>query len=426
MEKGALFQPPPPYKDADDVFYSHGLAQASHCTPHVAPLDPQALSYSALTDERRLHIRRLYDLLRLMLLRHDYLRASRCLHILMHAYEWRPPELWKIGLQVTLLANTDHTPLRYLKQISRTRPSLRPHVLPLLIRELIYAEDYKGAHEELTSVVSAHPYRRNPQLHTYLGLLTLYLGQDHVVQCSKADTRSKTNGSLGHVPYRTSVPSAASQAPASTLRSARLHFENAVKIGSRCITSQFFPYVHRVQQHALRTAKLQKRAMRHRQRVWTSFRQLGWVFGSDIPVSLSPASEPDTTSPPSPISSETPTLPPSDFFGLDTTFNDSDSDPPTPAMDSISEGPSLPPSAPVSREITPEPSLATEDDPAEELPLDAPTLEMHAARWAVHVAQVYLDQARLCQARLMTNNSFPARTLHAQFHDMHRMPDAHR
>lgn len=95
-------------------------------------------------------------------------------------------------------------------------------------------------------------------------------------------------------------------------------------------------------------------------------------------------------------------------------------------MDSISEGPSLPPSAPVSREITPEPSLATEDDPAEELPLDAPTLEMHAARWAVHVAQVYLDQARLCQARLMTNNSYPARTLHAQFHDMHRMPDAHR
>lgn len=122
--QAALFQPPPAYMDSDDYVYTHGLVPQSYLTPNSDPLDPRAVNTKAVADVRRQHVRRLYDLLQLMLLRRDTARAARCLRLLMNAKEWRPIELWKMGLEVAMLPGSARQPLRYLQQLARTRAVL--------------------------------------------------------------------------------------------------------------------------------------------------------------------------------------------------------------------------------------------------------------------------------------------------------------
>ena len=131
------------------------------------------------------------------------------------------------------------TALRYLLRVSRTRTTLRPYTIVFLIREWILAGQYQRAHEELTSIIGAYPYRHQPQLHTYLGLLTLYLGNVDEAECSDSDSSS----SIPHVPMRL-----AKQVPHHVQRSARLHFENAIKVAPRYMAKQTAICKHRLRQ----------------------------------------------------------------------------------------------------------------------------------------------------------------------------------
>lgn len=167
-EDAALFQPPPPYKDEYEIIYSHALPHATYrADPGASPSG--APSYRALTDQRRAHLRRVHDLLHLMLLRRDGPRAARCLRILMRAYEWRPLELFKLGMLVAGMPGCTGDRLAYLGRISRTRTHLvrrcssvrsvltlqRPYVLPHLVLELIAAERYVEAREEMEKYAAA-------------------------------------------------------------------------------------------------------------------------------------------------------------------------------------------------------------------------------------------------------------------------------
>ena len=79
----------------------------------------------------------------------------------MLAPEWRPIELWKLGLEVAAMPGNEPTaPLRYLQRISRTRTVLvgilliqRPYIVPHLVRELIAANCYEEALETVNEYV---------------------------------------------------------------------------------------------------------------------------------------------------------------------------------------------------------------------------------------------------------------------------------
>ena len=408
MESTALFQPPPPYKDDLDVTYTHGVPSISYFTPHTDPLCTYISSEASLTDQRRQHVRRLYDLLQLMLLRQDLERASRCLHMLLMCQEWRPIELWKLGLQVAWLSDDEQVALHYTQRIMRSRTNVRPYALVFLVRELIKDGQYQRAHEELTSVIASFPYRHHPQLHTYLGLLTLFLG----TSTSSPGTQEASVSIL--------APTlAVSSVPFSVQKAARLHFENAIKVAPRYLHLQSAVVRHRLRQHEKRLSSLRGKAVRHTNRMWNAMKEAGWIFRNDesVPSATRPAPSQETdqdsdSSSPARIMPSSPTLPHTDFFGLDSHFtssseseSDTDASLGTPMATTASEGPSLPPSTAPSRDVTPQP---TEDEDVERdtIALSSTELsdqkELHfpipAVSWAVHISTLYLEVVRCVHA----------------------------
>lgn len=400
MDATALFQPPQPTKDGLDVQYLHGIAPQSYLTPFTAPLDPSAVSHAAWTDQRRRHMRRVYDLLHLQLLRGDAERALRCLQILLASPEWKPVELWKMGLWVATLSEQEDEALQYLHRLSRTRSTLRPYAFPLLIREMIAQGHYEQAHESLSSMISAYPYRHYPHLHTYMGLLTLYLNTDEASHEDSVPTGD---------PWVPSRVLAATSASAVSL--AQHHFENAVKVAPRYTNWQSRLAQQRVQIHHARQEKLRKNAVRYRTTMWARLKLQGRVFrGPDIDslsdkrttadsTSSASSEEYETGAPSSPGVQHEASLPETDFFGLDMNFDsdaESDASPLSPSTAGLSEGPSLPPSVSASRHGTPSSSTSEEED-APPLPSPAPTMPhtLLYVTWAVHVAKAYLAMVRI-------------------------------
>lgn len=250
-----------------------------------------------------------------------------------------------------------------------------------------------GTRRTSPSVIAAYPYRHNPQLHAYLGLLTLYLG----ALSPTADTAS---------PY-TSLLAPTDTTPAvspSVRRSARLHFENAVKVASRYMAMQNFAFQHRMRMHTQRHARLSRFAANHRERMWRSLREEGWIFGQDTPEPT-PAqrSTPPTEDTEEESEADEGTLPQASYFTLESevesgfTSDDPDSSPPPGTV----EGPApLPRDSP--RTTTPE--LTEEGVP--EAPEDAPEIHLPSVQWSVHVAQLYLESVR--------PHTYPARALWPQ------------
>lgn len=422
----ALFQPPPPYKDDHDITYTHGVPTLSHCVPHTEPLDEKAVSHFALMDQQRQHMRRVYDLLHVSLLRHDIARAMRCFLILLHSKEWRPIELWSIGLKIANMDPRNDTALKYLLRISRTRTTLRPYTHTFLIREWIRAGYYQRAHEELSSIIGAFPYRHLPPLHTYLGLLTLYLGNE------PSNDYETTRPDIPHAP----TALCANAAPA-VQRTAKFHFENAVKVAPRYLAQQKAIYRHRLKQHKARIDKIKIRASRHRARLWKKLRQYGWVFRDDTLQDLDvddheSESDPeaggdDASPPPSHIADSPETRFMSDYFDLaaDMTLHSDDTStentsPPYLSTD-VSEGPSLPESAVTSRDVTPEVHEARSDidfenddcvlaDDHAPCNHSALTLTIPSITWSLHVAHACLAMVRLIYIFLflLTNVQLPS------------------
>lgn len=400
MEPTALFQPPIEYKDEYNILYTHANPLQSYYTPHTDPLDERVVRQYSLQDQRRLHIRRTFDLLQLMLLRHDMDRAGRCLNILLKSQEWRPLELWKWGLQViTLSDGEDDLALQYLQRISRTRPVLRPFTLPFLIREWIVNGNYQKAHEELTNVITSYPHRQNPQLHTYLGLLTLYAASAHASFPEKNDSPSPL------VPA--SIPA---DFPVQALQTARVHFENAIKMAPKYHQSRNHVIHYRAIRHNRRLRRLKSKAKSHRHRLWNQLKHAGWMFREASPESAALFQLPPVSSDDSPLDEplrappETSTLPPSDFYGLASDFNDgSDLHSESDSCDSFSapddtftEGPAPPPSVPSDYPTSPTRENSDVETESLEEGVLAPsiTVSIPAVTWSVHVAQIYLHMVR--------------------------------
>lgn len=376
----ALFQPPPPYKDDHDITYSHSLPSLTHCAPHTEPYDENSVSYSSLTDQHRQHMRRVHDLLHLSLLRRDHKRAVRCFVLLLRSQDWRPIELWKFGLRIACMDAHNDAAQKYLLRISRTRTVLRPYSLAFFIRECIRNGNYQRAHEELSGIITSFPYRLHPQLHTYLGLLTLYIGH------------AEPDEHFHDIPHMNT----SFHVPPGVKRTAKFHFENAVKVAPRYMAHQSALCKHRFKQHFHRMDRFRRRARQHRARLWKKLRQFGWVFCDDTAWTFQTNQDQEDDS--SDYMEDLPdsaALPSSDYFGLasDLPFpsDESDTESASAGETEVSEGPSLPESAMTSRNVTPEPVASSESEPEDAIGPDSTfPVAVPAVQCCVHVATTCL------------------------------------
>ncbi|KIK04643.1 hypothetical protein K443DRAFT_404091 [Laccaria amethystina LaAM-08-1] len=129
---------------------------------------------------RKVHIRRLYDILQLSLQRNDFLRAKRAWAILARCKEMNWKSMWTTGLEL-LGEGVDSacTPRRldYLRSMMLQHPDEREAILQELIFYLVLSGKCRDALDELELYLPSFPYQDNPVFHTYAGLISLYLAQ---------------------------------------------------------------------------------------------------------------------------------------------------------------------------------------------------------------------------------------------------------
>ncbi|KAI0050181.1 hypothetical protein FA95DRAFT_1555881 [Auriscalpium vulgare] len=128
---------------------------------------------------RKIHIKRLYDIVQLSMQRGDLARARRAFAILAQCKEVAWKDLWKTGL--SLLGDsptaTDHKRLDFLRTMLLQHPDERLAILQELILLLITSGRDREALDELELYLPSLPYSDNPVLHTYAGLICLHLAQ---------------------------------------------------------------------------------------------------------------------------------------------------------------------------------------------------------------------------------------------------------
>lgn len=266
-------------------------------------------------------------------------------------------------------------------------------MLPHLVRELIAAGRYQDAMEETNryafishSVIASYPYRHNPQLHTYLGLLTLYFG----TLTASHDTQDTPGPSL-HVPVNV-----VACVPDSVRRTAQLHFENAVKVAEKYTDLQNYAFRHRMRMHEQRQAKLTKLAKTHREQMWRSMRDSGWVFG-DMDASMPTAAVHASPEPPGEPGSDSENemrLPHASYFSLESEVESGFDSVSPPPFHGVPEGPDAPPAE--ARATTPEVDHDTLPPPPGD-PQTLPSLQIASVQWSLHVSKLYLDFVRSFQ-----------------------------
>ncbi|KAJ7590792.1 hypothetical protein C8J56DRAFT_542986 [Mycena floridula] len=175
---------------------------------------------------RKVHIRRLYDVLQLCIHNGDISRARRAWAILVRCKEIDWINMWPTAL---VLLDHDSSP-EFLKEImlqhatevgcpslviaiSILIPRQREVILQELVLRLIAAGKHREALDELELYLPAFPYQDNPVLHLYAGLVTLYLAQP-------ASSESSYNTSF--------------------LRDAQVHFEHAKALDKDNSVAQSF------------------------------------------------------------------------------------------------------------------------------------------------------------------------------------------
>ncbi|CAD6930568.1 unnamed protein product [Tilletia controversa] len=241
------FLPPYPATRGERVFNysrSHTLSQQPSANSHARPASATQIPL------RLQHLRKVFDILHLSLLRGDGPRAARALRLLVRSKEWRHAELWRYGLAVAgLLArdaslegttttnggrddSSEHAEsstsrqvqlkqaeeaatnrrLAYLRGLYRAKPALRSEVLVDIVYELIELKRYDEAMREIEYVLDSHPFRNNPSLHLLAGILTLESGsQAH-----------------GFPRAHASSPSALAELPSAVRRAAEHHFRRTL------------------------------------------------------------------------------------------------------------------------------------------------------------------------------------------------------
>ncbi|KAI0787028.1 hypothetical protein BC629DRAFT_1288495 [Irpex lacteus] len=138
---------------------------------------------------RKVHIRRLYDVLQLSLHRGDIERARRAWCILIRCKELDWMALWRIGVLLASAGANGETRydeghdsetaerLEYLSTMMRHHSEEREAIFQEFVLLLIKSAQYERALDELELYLPSPPYQDNPVLHLYAGLLCLYLAQ---------------------------------------------------------------------------------------------------------------------------------------------------------------------------------------------------------------------------------------------------------
>ncbi|KAI0352984.1 hypothetical protein OH77DRAFT_1458850 [Trametes cingulata] len=137
------------------------------------------------TTARKLHIRRLFDVLHLSLQRQDWHRAKRAWAILARCKEVQWKTLWRTSLLLLSegdeldedQVSSDSERVGFLTIMMRQYPEERESILRELVLRLIRSGMYTRAMEELDLYLPSYPYQDNPVLHVYAGLIALYLAQ---------------------------------------------------------------------------------------------------------------------------------------------------------------------------------------------------------------------------------------------------------
>ncbi|TFK94655.1 hypothetical protein K466DRAFT_245788 [Polyporus arcularius HHB13444] len=143
-----------------------------------------SLNAKQLTTARKVHIRRLYDILQLCIQRHDWVRAKRAWAILARCREVDWKVMWRTSVLLLgegdpdtndVQANEDR--VRFLSLMMRQHPDERESILKELVLRLIHSGMYRRAMGELDLYLPSYPYQDNPVLHVYAGLVAIHLAQ---------------------------------------------------------------------------------------------------------------------------------------------------------------------------------------------------------------------------------------------------------
>ncbi|KAI0335616.1 hypothetical protein GY45DRAFT_1240454 [Cubamyces sp. BRFM 1775] len=133
---------------------------------------------------RKLHIRRVFDVLNLCIQRRDWPRARRAWAILARCKEVDWKEMWRTSLLLLGetgneddLGHSHEDRVSFLTVMMRQHPEERESILKELVLHLIQLGMHRRALEELDLYLPSYPYQDNPVLHVYAGLIALYLAQ---------------------------------------------------------------------------------------------------------------------------------------------------------------------------------------------------------------------------------------------------------
>lgn len=135
-----------------------------------------------MPNARQIQLQRLYDIVNLSLQRGDLLRARRAWSILARCKEINWKAMWRLG--ITLLENDVHGVMEsnphkidFLRTMLLQLPEERERILAELVQHYILAGRYRDALDELEFYLPSFPYRDNPVLHVYAGLLCIFIAQ---------------------------------------------------------------------------------------------------------------------------------------------------------------------------------------------------------------------------------------------------------
>ncbi|KAG1783097.1 hypothetical protein EV702DRAFT_1176349 [Suillus placidus] len=135
-----------------------------------------------MPNARQIQLQRLYDIVNLSVQRGDLPRARRAWSILARCKEINWKAMWRLG--ITLLENDvrgimESSPhkIDFLRTMLLQLPEERERILAELVQHYILAGRYRDALDELEFYLPSFPYRDNPVLHVYAGLLCIFIAQ---------------------------------------------------------------------------------------------------------------------------------------------------------------------------------------------------------------------------------------------------------
>ncbi|CAA7259614.1 unnamed protein product [Cyclocybe aegerita] len=130
---------------------------------------------------RKIHLRRLHDILQLSIQTRQFKRAKRAWAILCRCKETDWKALWTTGLLILGEGepgnNGTCNAVDYLRAMMLHCPDDRESILQELVFRLLLLGKCREALDELELYLPSFPYQDNPVFHVYAGLCCIFLAQ---------------------------------------------------------------------------------------------------------------------------------------------------------------------------------------------------------------------------------------------------------